>query len=319
MIRIEKDMAPPDLPVYTKQSIGPKNEKITRAANELACAIKFFTDEKNYSKNQKLTEKSFSFRVYKDVELAAELARIFGSKCAYCESRFGAVTPRDIEHFRPKSEVENERQPVVAPAYFWLAAEWSNLLVSCPDCNRARKHTVPGQSAKLRLGKQTQFPLADETKRVRRHTVDVAAEEPHRLLLHPCLDQPEDHLTYDLEGLVLPKEAKDQKAKTSIVVYALQRKGLVEERKRILNDLQMKLEMLKSLAVEFNAMDETTLAATRQGKLDQLALQMRGICMMFEDRAPYLGMLRDYLRRNLDAGAFKDIVNARIDLGRLLP
>lgn len=319
MIRIEKDVAIPDLPVYTKASIGPKDKRITRAANELARAIDFFTDHKNYANNHKLTKKAFSFRVYKDDKLAAELAKIFGSKCGYCESQFGAVTPRDIEHFRPKSEVENEGQPVVAPAYFWLAAEWSNLLVSCPDCNRARKHMVPGQPKEVRLGKQSQFPLADETKRVRLHSVDIDAEEPHRLLLHPCFDQPEDHLTYDVEGLVLPKMANDEKAKTSIFVYALQRKGLVEERKRILNDLQMKLEMLKSLAVELNAMDGTTLAATRQSKLDQIALQMRGICILFQDCASYLGMLRDYLRRNLAAGAFTDIVNAGIDLDRLLP
>lgn len=318
MIRIDRGAAPP-LAVYTRESVELKDgKKVSRAAGELALAIEFFTDANNYANDQKLSEKSFAFRVYKDAGLAKALNAAFGGKCAYCESRYQAVTPKDVEHFRPKSEVENKGQRVLRPAYFWLAGDWANLLVSCPDCNRARNHEVPGQPKEVRLGKHTQFPLADEARRVRLHTSDVASEEPFRLLLHPCLDQPEDHLTYDGEALIHPKVQGDARATASIFVYALQRKGLVEERKRTLNELLAKLEMLKSLAVEFNAMDGTTPAATRMGKVGQIKLQMDGICGMFRPGEPYIGMLRDYIRRNLAAGAFNDVADAGMDLARLL-
>ncbi|MDH6331229.1 uncharacterized protein (TIGR02646 family) [Stenotrophomonas sp. 1278] len=319
MIHIKKTVVPPSVPVYNKASVGPKGSQITPAASELANAIAFFTDGSNYADDKKITKKRFIFKVYKNTSISEELEKVFGTKCAYCESRFGAVTPKDVEHYRPKSEVLYQKGSVIAPGYYWLAGDWSNLLVSCADCNRARSHLVPGQPKKTTIGKHTQFPLSDESIRVRLHSLDVATEEPHRLLLHPCIDQPEEHLTYDSNGLISPIVAGDQKAATSIFVYALQRKGLVEERKRVLNDLQLKLDLLKSLAVELNSMDGTTPTSIRQGKLDQIGLQMKGICLMFAHTAPYLGMLRDYIRRNLLAGTFVDIRNANIDLGRLLP
>lgn len=318
MIRIEKSAATPKLPVYTTERDGPNGPE-TRAASELGLAIGFFTDKNNYANNKKLNKKSFGFKVYKDKGIARELDRIFDGKCAYCESRFAHVMPKDVEHFRPKSEVENPGQPAVIPGYFWLAGDWTNLLVSCLDCNRARKHTVPGQPKGVSLGKHSQFPLSNEARRVRLHTADVASEEQHRLLLNPCIDYPENHLTYDDDGLVKPTVAGDAKAEMSIIVYALQRKALVENRKRLLNDLTLKLQLLKSLAVELNAMDGNTPAATRSAKLGQIKLQMDGICLMFADGQQYLGLLRDNVRRNLATGAFADITQAGFNLQLLLP
>lgn len=319
MIHIQNTITAPSIPVYNKASVGKKGSQITPAASELANAIAFFTDASNYDDNKKITKKNFNFKVYKNTKVSDELEKVFGMKCAYCESRFGAVTPKDVEHYRPKSEILRNEDSVISPGYYWLAGDWSNLLVSCVDCNRARNHVVPGQPRKVKIGKHTQFPLADETIRVRLHSLDVIAEDPHRLLLHPCIDRPEEHLTYDSNGLIFPKVHGDLKATTSIFVYALQRKGLVEERKRVLNDLQLKLELLKALAIELNSMDDNTTIPKRQEKLRQITLQMEGICLMFAVTAPYLGILRDYIRRNLLAGTFSDISAAHIDLGRLLP
>ncbi|CAJ9334115.1 ATPase AAA [Burkholderia pseudomallei] len=319
MIRIEKDAAAPALEAFHVASVGPKNNKVTRAADELTRAIRFFTDPLNYANEQKLCKSSFAFKVYKDKELTAVLGRIFGKKCAYCESRVAHVMPKEIEHFRPKSAVENAGQPALRPGYYWLAADWSNLLVACVDCNRARRHAVPGQTAEVRLGKHTQFPLSNEQRRVRQHTGNVADEEQYRLLIHPCLDQPEDLLTYDDDGLIHPKDANDLRAKTSITVYALQRKALVEERKRVLNELKFDLELLRSLAMEFNEMHVRTPQADRDRKRDQLLLQMRSIRQMFEPEAPFLGMVRDYVRRHAMAGAYADMLRAGIDLRHLLP
>ncbi len=319
MIRIEKDAAIPTIDVFNLASVGPKGQKLTRAAAELERAIGFFTNPLHYANEEKLCKTSFGFAVYKDKKLAEALAGIFGRKCAYCESRMAHVMPREIEHFRPKSEVENPTQPALRPGYYWLGGDWGNLLVACVDCNRARKHTVPGQSAEVRLGKHAQFPLSMEQRRVRIHTGNVSAEEPYRLLIHPCLDRPEDKFTYNDDGLILPRDPNDLQATTSITVYALQRKHLVEERKRVLNDLKVKLEMLKSLAIEFNVMHNGASAADLNVKRCQLTLQMGSIRQMFDSEAPYLGMVRDYIRRNIEVGHFQELLRAGLDLRRLLP
>ncbi|MDR6757463.1 hypothetical protein J2Y48_002759 [Mycoplana sp. BE70] len=105
------------------------------------------------------------------------------------------------------------------------------------------------------MGKGTQFPLADESKRVRSHDDDVALEEEVRLLLHPCIDDPEEQLTFDEQGLVHPAMLKDgpsQKGKASINVYALQRKLLVEERLTEINALRTSLMHLQSYVRNHN-------------------------------------------------------------------
>jgi uncharacterized protein (TIGR02646 family) len=190
----------------------------------------------------------FVFRVYKDAELAVALERVFGKKCAYCESIFAHVTPKDVEHFRPKSEIDTGEGDLV-PGYYWLAGEWDNLLVSCPDCNRGRKFEVEGQPAPVRLGKSTQFPLAKEAGRIRASDSGLDGEEVVRLLIDPCKEEPADHLTFDDEGLIHARpDAAGQpsmKGEVSIRVYALQRKDLVLERLRVLDRLVFQIEQLR--------------------------------------------------------------------------
>ena len=52
-----------------------------------------------------------------------------------------------------------------------------------------------------------QFPLSDPNKYVRKHDHinGIADEEPYRLLLNPCIDNPEEHLEYGTEGVIRPK------------------------------------------------------------------------------------------------------------------
>ncbi|WEX14261.1 hypothetical protein P2T68_27145 [Pseudomonas sp. G11] len=318
MIHINRDAALPSIAVYNKATVGPKEAKKTRAARELEDAIKHFTDPENYLNNEKLCRSSFGFNVYKDKALKGALHDVFGNKCAYCDSYFGHVTPKDIEHFRPKSEVDTPTLDKLQPGYYWLAGDWHNLLVSCPDCNRGREHQLPGQSELLKRGKHTQFPLQDERERVRHHGRNILDEEPYRLLLNPCIDQPEIHFTYDEEALIFPRVQGDARAETSIVVYALQRGGLVKDRKRVLNDLTLKLQLLSLLSVEMARAVNKKNADDISEKQNQLRILILSIGMMFKRDAPYLGMVRDCLRRQLESGELDDVVRARIDLQQLL-
>jgi uncharacterized protein (TIGR02646 family) len=314
----------PQLDVFTKQTVRARDgSRVTRAQSELARAIEFFTNRKHFRRNRKLTNKSFGFAVYQDRELRKALETMFGSKCAYCESRVAHVLPRDVEHFRPKSEIGERAPNTIAPGYFWLAGEWTNLLVSCIDCNRARAHEVPGQPAKLRLGKHTQFPLRDESARVRSHKISVAAEEPVRLLLDPCADDPEQHLTFDDEGLVRPRlnsagQPSDM-GEVSIYVYALQRKELVEERKRVLNDVIKQIDALRGLVRTLGALKRTKAAKRdREDQLQQIQAAKARLASMTAQDAEFAAMVRDYIRRTRDAGGFDDLRKNGIDLGDLL-
>ncbi|MDK1494288.1 hypothetical protein QN219_30475 [Sinorhizobium sp. 7-81] len=165
--------------------------------------------------------KAFDFARYKESAVKLELERLFHGKCAYCESFYGSTQPVDVEHYRPKGEVEG------VPGhrgYYWLAMDWNNLLPSCIDCNRRREQKAPSaligsivkllssgefdRTRKMSLGKSSAFPLAAEAGRAHGPGDSLLGEQ--RLLLDPTRDDPRKHITFyvdrdNLIGLVLPK------------------------------------------------------------------------------------------------------------------
>ena len=196
------------------------------------------------------------------------------------------------------------------PGYYWLAGNWDNLLVSCPDCNRGRRFEVPGQPKRVKLGKASQFPLLREAGRIRNANPGVASEEALRLLINPCRDQPERHLTFDQEGLVHPRldtlGKASKKGEASIAAYALQRKDLVEERKRVLNSLILLVEQLgRSMQdlSDFMAAGDAAAVDRKRGELRDLR---DAIDRMLAKDAPYLEMLRGWIRDRKQAVSSQD-------------
>ena len=158
---------------------------------ERNAAIEFYADPSN-------ADKSFAFEAYRHHAVKHALERMFGFKCAYCESDYSATQPPDVEHYRPKGEVLCMDGQRLRPGYYWLAATWSNLLPSCIDCNRARRQIVDDDDPRL-LGKGNLFPLANESQRAARPGDEV---NEHPLLLDPCRDEPDDHLEFVDAGVV---------------------------------------------------------------------------------------------------------------------
>jgi uncharacterized protein (TIGR02646 family) len=317
MIRITRGPPPAGIGVYApsvKTALSP-------AQAEVARAVDFFTDPRNYAGDRKLTKRTFAFRIYKDTELAEALEQVFGPKCAYCESRFAHVTPKDIEHFRPKSEIDTG-QGSLAPGYFWLAAEWENLLVSCPDCNRGRRFEVPGQPKRIRLGKATQFPLRNEGGRIRTPAGKIGSEEALRLLINPTKDQPERHLTFNEEGLVLPREDRrgtpSRKGAASITVYALQRKHLVEERGITLNQLRTAVRELVLAAQARSELKKRGITGLLlDNNTQSIRLIKRRLNELLRPDAEFLGILRDWLRKQEGMPEFKQLEACHIDLSAM--
>lgn len=110
---------------------------------------------------------------YRSPAVHEALRLMFGPKCAYCEGDVAHVSPLHVEHYRP------------AARYPGLAYDWGNLLLACPHCNSTHK--------------KDQFPIAptgDTHHENHIHPCIRTGAEENPFLLNPCLDHPEDHLTF---------------------------------------------------------------------------------------------------------------------------
>lgn len=159
---------------------------------------------------------------YGHAQVRMALEAVFHQKCAYCESEATATSAWDVEHFRPKGRVSESPGH---PGYYWLAYTWTNLYLSCQFCNQRRRDqpTLEEPGVGPAKGKLDQFPLVDEATRALDHLGDIAAET--RLLLDPCADDPEAHITFGLDGVAQPVGASAMGCKT-IEVCNLDRKRL---------------------------------------------------------------------------------------------
>ncbi len=245
---------------------------------------------------------SFGFKIYKDKSVKEALGQLFHGKCAYCESQYKATAPVDIEHFRPKGAVKINGK-LDRPGYYWLAADWDNLLPSCIDCNRERGQDLQElNDHNIRVaGKANWFPVNGQ--HVARDAQDVhiknVDEEEDCLLLHPCRDKkPEDHLefverTRNLNTVGVVVVDVSEKGKHSIDVYALNRTGLVDSRKdywtRIKSQSISVMNQLKTL----RKIDDTEERDSLSHEIDQLFL-------FANEENEYAGMARQMIKNEVE-------------------
>ena len=213
--------------------------KVLLEPGEREKAEAFYADPANEGK-------TYKFKVYSHEDVKEALTRLFGAKCAYCESRYAGTQPMDVEHFRPKGKVLEDDGKEVR-GYYWLASDWTNLLPSCIDCNRERRQWLADLGAVRSVGKGERFPLEKGSKRAA-SPGEEKAERP--LLLNPCVDEPEKHFEFTEDAVVRAARgaaAEMARAQASIEVYALNRSGLVEERLQLMRLLQRRTGMIESL------------------------------------------------------------------------
>lgn len=206
----------------------------------------------------------FNFAVYRDKDVKEKLEQLFQGKCAYCESSYINTQPMDVEHYRPKGGYVAEGE-LKKPGYWWLAAEWSNLLPSCIDCNRARWQKFAGDEDDIEdpeeervSGKANLFPLFEEARRAPPVEGQEINEKP--LILDPCRDHPEDLLEFGVDGSVKPRDGlltdDHKRATESITVYGLDRKTLNGKRRErrllIMNQYKAVNQLLMGLKEEPN-------------------------------------------------------------------
>lgn len=221
-------------------------DPLGNAADELV-------EARDYYSKQPAPEKAYSFKAYKCDDVRKALEILFKGKCAYCETPYRAAHPVDVEHYRPKGEVEDDPHH---PGYWWLAMRWDNLLPSCIDCNRRRRQSTatPGMTlaemeAVLHEGRGTSSGKKDAFPTRNGHWVrdeagDITVEQP--LLIDPTRVDPALHISWPIDAqasvavpVVDATSQPSREGTASIHVYGLNRMGLVQERTQFLLELRI--------------------------------------------------------------------------------
>lgn len=195
MIRIAR-LAEPDI---LQKNASEWSRELCQARQE------YYRDLGQYEQGQRLEKPQYPDAKksrYAHLQVQKRLSEMFGSKCAYCESRIKAVTHSHVEHFRPQS------------IYPRLAYSWHNLLQACPRCNSDHK--------------KKQFPLLDGSE-PREDAADPGVMEGNdpNALLDPCSDDPEEHFLF-VEEKIACKTVRGEKTRE---VCGLDRPDLEDDRR----------------------------------------------------------------------------------------
>jgi len=304
MIFVPRPAAPP---ADVAQALARVVKKFGKT--ELECARDYYTQNPP-------PKKAYPFARYKEREVCLWLDGLYKEKCAYCESIYSAVDSRDIEHFRPKAGVT---EAPGHPGYWWLAADWSNLLPSCPPCNQWRCQTIfeigmtLEQLEKARLaapkgrsGKANAFPMRAPVNWVTGEAGDLGSEDP--LLIHPSVRDPSDHLQWVFDWrkedgylweaapllvAVRPRQIQgsdDPYGKASIGIYGLNRDGLLRARMA-----QVKL-LQRAARIVVRTLKDLAEAAGPRADLQVRLQEDRAALLAFTaSDQPYAGMAKAFV------------------------
>ncbi len=196
--------------------------------------------------------------IYGHDHVRAALEALFHDKCAYCESKVSASSDWNVDHFRPKGRVAENRNH---PGYYWLTYTWENLYPACIFCNQNRRDRPRWGDLRYGItgGKADQFPLEDETTRAMGPGENINLEM--KLLIEPCQDDPSLFLTFGVDGEVLAV-ADNIRGSATIQICNLNRKRLKDARRETVEATIEILGILQALEIA-NRMEESEQVRSR--------------------------------------------------------
>ncbi len=230
---------PPGWPEQAEQALNALRDEITEAeaaahaiGEDIAAARKVAITAGLDMPSRK--------RIWRD--LAPGLAVLRKGKCWYSESR-NPTADKNVDHFRPKNRVEGDP---THEGYWWLAFTSGNYRYSSQWCNQRRVDDSNGTSG----GKWDQFPLCPGSFRARKEDDDIELERPE--LLDPI--DPDDWklLTFRPDGHPTPAKHVDadpdghRRATSSIEIYHLHCKELVDDRRALAGTIQRLVQELEA-------------------------------------------------------------------------
>lgn len=237
---------------------------------------------------------AFPHKLFKKNEVKIALETLFNGKCAYCESDVITTSAIDKEHFRPKTSVKDKISKTSVRGYYWLAADWDNLLLACPHCNRTGTHQSINNDEFV-SGKLDFFPISDETKRAI-YGGDLDEEEKVRLLINPCIENPELLIQYNSDGEILPlgsiSKREEEMVETSVMTYGLNRSTLHKKRREKWMLIEGQILIIKELYDDY-------IETSKSKYLDRLIREFEKLKRYKSIDKEYLGVARFILRQEL--------------------
>ncbi|GBF18026.1 MULTISPECIES: HNH endonuclease family protein [Arenibacter] len=164
---------------------------------------------------------TFENNIYASANIKEQLRIDQNGKCAFCEQNIISISYGDVEHFRPKGGYrQNETDDFNRPGYYWLAYDWSNLLLVCQICNQRHKKNY--------------FPVRNPERRALNHHYDIRLEKP--FFINPYFENPRQLIGFRKE--VAYGKDRRHRGKKTIATIGLNRrskngayKDLLEERR----------------------------------------------------------------------------------------
>lgn len=250
---------------------------------------------------------SFNFNAYKGEDVKAALEKLFHEKCAYCESKYKAVMPVHVEHYRPKSRVFEDASHA---GYWWLASEWTNLLPSCAHCNGNNYHEIHlvpdeepySQASKgnaYLLGKLDYFPVGA----ARAYNSDYSLDEEMPQILDPTRTNPSDHLEWifrDDLSLVSAKRINgvfDSLGYTTYRLLGLNRQKLVEQRTELMLAVAVKMQDIQD---DLQLATETSDARVRARIIKRANRDIDRMLHLADPNQPYSMMVRSLIDSRIE-------------------
>lgn len=186
----------------------------------------------HYYRHKVVLDKLKAFSIHKQ-----KLEDGDSAKCYYCESYSEDTSPLQVEHYRPRNKTDiRDTEGVEHSGYFWLGLEWTNLLLSCSNCNGKGGKSIrfpirgiraqPVDPVSLKEGK---FVLNTDLINAK---LALLTEDP--VLLNPEIDMPQDYLTFGTNGIITEKQGKDpERGRMTISICKLDRPLLKAARLKI--------------------------------------------------------------------------------------
>lgn len=203
------------------------------------------------------TKDDFKSSIYGHKEVREILEEAQHSKCCFCEQDL-LHCARDVEHFRPKSGFQQiDKEKLKKPGYYWLAYEWSNLLLACDFCNRRYKKNY--------------FPLANPAQRAKNHHESIQNEEP--LIINPATDDPGEFIAF--QGIRAVAIDGNNRGKETILRVGLNDRELLSRRRD-------KFELVKTLRQAIQTFEKIKPRSEAKRLLAEKALSLEKMKSLYE-------------------------------------
>jgi 5-methylcytosine-specific restriction endonuclease McrA len=159
--------------------------------------------------------------IFTDPTVRDGLREAFHGKCAYCESPDLPSAPLEVAHFRPTGGAIGADGTERREHYWWLTYSWTNLLLACSDCVRAKGNRFPVDGPRAGPGE----PATAER---------YLLLDPRRREGDDGDDSPSGHLVFLADGSVASVTARGT---ATIDVLALNRSTLVSARRVVATEV----------------------------------------------------------------------------------